>query len=148
MDDEQRRIAQAREKMAPLQFLTGRFTGTGNSHGTPLTGTLVAEWILSGTALQVRERLHTVDGILDHEDLSIYWYKAADQLLWVQQLTAPGVWSSRPVLVLSNGGVRWYDGPDGPQVILRPEPEDVVSIEVFFPGGHEAAITMRYHRAP
>lgn len=145
-DEWQQRFEDARQRLAPLSFLVGRWSGVGHSHGAPMTGQLIAEWVLSETVLQVRERLFDEQGIIDHEDLTFYHYKRPDQKIWVQQMTAPALFSERPVLLLEDGSVRWYEGPVGPKVFLRPAGADGLTIEVFLPLAETPALTMRYHR--
>ncbi len=139
------RLTLTQQRLAPLAFLLGNWRGEGMSDGAPLTGRLLARHILSQTFIEVRETLTDAAGVLDHEDLCLYRFDPQCEQVRVVQFQAPAWSMERPVVALPGGGVRWYDGPLGPQVVLRPDGE-ALRITVTLPGAPEPVMWMRYLR--
>lgn len=140
----------AREGLAPLAFLVGRWAGLGSSHGAPLRGELVVQPVLGGTFLEARERLIDEDGALDHEDIAFYRYDVEEGDLRVTHLQPPAWTAHARVEALpaaDGGGVLWDSGPLQPRVLWRPFGPDRLLCAVFLPGEPEPASLMRYSRA-
>lgn len=133
--------------LAPLSFLIGRWSGHGESHGAPLHATLTVTPVLEGSFLEAREHLRGAPGEgVDHEDICFYRYDAREEQLRVQQLTAPAHSREWLVVPLPEGGIRWYEGPLGVRVELRPLPDGALSEEVFLPLEDRPATQIRYQR--
>ena len=146
--DWQARTRNAQTRLEPLRFLLGRWSGTGTSHGEPITASLSVQLRLSGTFVEAHERLLDASGALDHEDISFYRYSSTEDQLRVRQMMVPALLSERMVLVLPEGGIRWYEGPLGVQVYFEPQPDGTLAERVFLPMQKHPAVTIRYQREP
>jgi len=141
----QQRETESQRKLAALSFLLGEWIGEGSAEGRPVRGHLSAALRLGDTFLEVRETLTAADGTLDHEDICFYRYDSSQQQLRVLQMVQPAWTAERPVL-LSDGGLRWFDGPLGPQVSLRPT-ETGLLVTVRLPDAPEPVVELRYRHA-
>lgn len=141
----QQREDESRKQLAALSFLIGDWIGEGSAEGRPIRGTLSAALTLGDTFLEVRETLTQPDGTLDHEDICFYRYDASQQQLRVLQMVQPAWTAERPV-VLSEGGLRWFDGPLGPQVSLRPIATGLL-VTVRLPNVTEPVVELHYRHA-
>ena len=146
--DWEARAREAQTRLTPLHFLLGHWLGAGTSHGDPITASLSVQLRLSGTFVEASERLLDASGALDHEDISFYRYSSTEDQIRVRQMMVPALLSERIVLVLPEGGIRWYEGPLGVQVYFRPQPDGTVQQQVFLPQQQTPAVTIRYQRKP
>jgi len=142
----QERESEAQQKLAALSFLVGVWHGEGTAGGQPIRGRLTATMRLGETFLEVCEQLYLPDGTLDHEDICFYRYDASQQQLRVLQMVQPAWTAERPVVVLEGGGMRWFDGPLGPQVSLTPSP-DGLTVTVRLPDAAQPAVELHYRHA-
>ena len=142
----QQRELTSREQLAALSFLIGEWTGEGLANGKPIRGHLSAAMALGDTFLEVRETLTQPDGTLDHEDICYYRYDSEQQQLRVLQMVSPAWTAERPVLLLSEGGLRWFDGPLGPQVSLRPTATGLL-VTVRLPDTPQPVVELHYRHA-
>ena len=62
-------------------------------------------------------------------------------------MVAPAWTAERPVVPLEGGGLRWFDGPLGPQVSIVPEGDDVLVVTVRLPNAPAPLVQLRYRRA-
>jgi hypothetical protein len=146
IDQWQDREDTARRELAALSFLVGEWQGEGVADGQPIRGHLSATLRLRETFLEVRERLTLPDGTLDHEDICFYRYDASQQQLRVVQMVAPAWTVERPVVLLPGGGLRWFDGPLGPQVSLTPT-SGGLTVLVRLPDASQPAVELHYRHA-
>lgn len=142
----QQREKESREQLSSLSFLIGEWVGEGSAEGRPIRGHLKAALVLGGTFLEVRETLTQPDGTQDHEDICFYRYDTQQQQLRVLQMVQPAWTAERPVVLLGEGGVRWYDGPLGPQVSLRPTDTGLL-VTVRLPDTTEPVVELHYRHA-
>jgi hypothetical protein len=134
--------------LSALGFMLGRWTGTGESDGAPISGTLSVQPILGGTFLQATEQLYTADGQLDHEDRVFYRYSAEDHSLRALHLQAPGWTADRYVdLSPAGDGLTWSGGPTIPQVQIK-RSGDTLTVTVWMPEDTEPTTVLNYHRSP
>ena len=136
----------SREQLSALSFLIGEWIGEGIADGRPIHGHLIAAMVLGDTFLEVRETLTRTDGTLDHEDICYYRYDTSQQQLRVLQMVAPAWTAERPVLLLREGGLRWFDGPLGPQVSICPTATGLL-VSVRLPNTPQPVVELRYRHA-
>ena len=133
--------------LSALGFMLGRWTGSGESDGTPISGQLRVQPILGGTFLEATERLYTSDGQLDHEDRVFYRYSAEDHSLRALHLQAPGWTADRYVdLSPAGDGLTWSGGPTIPRVRITRSGE-ILTVAVWMPEETEPSTVLTYHRA-
>ena len=142
----QQRESETRQQLAAVSFLVGEWIGEGVADGQPIRGHLRAALALGDTFLEVRETLTRPDGTLDHEDICFYRYDVTQQQLRVLQMVQPAWTAERPVVVLREGGLRWFDGPLGPQVSIRPI-DAGLQVTVRLPDASEPIVQLRYRHA-
>ena len=145
-EDWQQREERARGALAPLSFLVGEWVGEGVASGQPIHGRLTAKLQLGDTFLEVRETLRLPDGTLDHEDICFYRYDTHNQQLRVLQMVQPAWTAERPVVLLESGGLRWFDGPLGPQVAIQPDGDGLL-VTVRLPDTPAPLVELRYRHA-
>lgn len=67
-----RRADQCRGAIARLGWLVGSWRGHGTHGGSPRVCEVETRLLFDGSFLESRERIYTADGVLEHEDLTIY----------------------------------------------------------------------------
>ncbi|MFT5683711.1 MAG: hypothetical protein ACI8RZ_004643 [Myxococcota bacterium] len=142
----QKREDVARQQLAALSFLVGEWEGSGTAGGQPIRGRLSATMRLGETFLEVREQLFLPNGTLDHEDICFYRYDTSQEQLRVLQMVQPAWTAERPVVLLDGGGLRWFDGPLGPQVSLTPT-QGGLTVMVRLPDVSQPAVELHYRHA-
>ena len=144
--DWEERGALTRARLDPLRFLVGAWRGEGVVHGAAVTATLDVEERFEGTFLEARERLvDAASGALAHEDVAFYRYEPRDEQLRVTQYMAYA-WTSEEIVVITEGGARWYAGPLAPRVELRSDGADGLIVEVWQAFSGEPDSRVRYSR--
>lgn len=135
--------AAARTGLPLLDAMLGVWVGEGRAHGAPLSGRLVIERILEGTAVLHRETLWKPDGSLDYEDLAIYRCDPEGGV-FVQHFQAPG-WATEARVQPIDGGVAWVSTPLEPRVELCRDGAHL-GVSVWFPFQPTPASHLRYRR--
>jgi len=128
--------------------MLGRWTGSGESDGQAISGTLQVQAILGGTFLEAIERLYTSSGELDHEDRVFYRYSVEDHSFRALHLQAPGWTADRYVDLSADGdGLTWSGGPTIPRVRIT-RAGDTLRVAVWMPEDTDPSTHLTYHRAP
>lgn len=140
------RGARARWGLVPLGFLLGDWVGEGQSHGSPLRGTLSVKLCFGDTYLEGRETLHGPDGAVEHEDATFYRFDPDSGVIKVTQHMAHA-WTSESLVQPEPWGARWYSGPFSPRVELRNEGPDRLVEEVYDPDEPEPSLRIVWRRA-
>lgn len=137
------RMAKAGIKV--LDFMVGRWHGTGLSHGLPVSAQLEVQRILDGTWLQAEETLIDSKGTPEHTDMSMYRYDPTEGRLEVLHLMDHATLQRHPVEPVGEA-LHWITGPMAPRLAILPQAEGF-RMEVQFPSDTAPVVTIDYRPA-
>ena len=101
-----------------LLFMEGEWVGEGNEGDKRLRCTASGRVLVPNAWFQVTENFEWVDSGERLQDVSLYRYDASRLGYSVMHLKPEGRVDEYPI-VLEADGVRWYLGPEGPEVVFR-----------------------------
>lgn len=123
-----------------LLFMEGEWFGEGNEGDKRLRCTASGRVLVPNAWFQITEIFEWVDSGEGFQDVSLYRYDASREGYSVMHLKPDGLVDEYPI-VLNADGVRWYLGPEGPEVVFRATaegwsarvgPEDSPTIELAY----------------
>lgn len=91
--DWERRALDCREAVGRIAWLAGTWRGHGMQDGVARVCEVETRILFDGTFVESRERIFTSDGVLDHEDLTIYGAspEQGPGTLWAESFMHGGV---------------------------------------------------------
>jgi hypothetical protein len=90
--DWERHAAACREAVERLSWLAGVWRGHGTQGGVARVCDVDTHVLFDGSFLESRERIYTSDGVLEHEDLTVYGATPEDGVpaLWAESFMRGG----------------------------------------------------------
>ena len=131
----ERRAALCRDRIARIGWLAGSWRGHGLHGGVPRVCEVETRLLFDGGFLEARERIFTPEGIVEHEDLTIYG---------VDPDEGPGTyWAT--AFIRGGLAVKYVVHVSGEQIVCDPEQfgarlsimrtGDGYRVRIFYPDG-------------